>query len=342
MTKRASRRFWILGGLLAVVVVSVRFQHRLTVEPYIPPIPLGIDWSKARIPRANPLSAAKVELGRRLFFDGRLLGSARCAICHVPSLGFTGGPAMGRDAPTLINRTFSTLQFWDGRGASLEEVTLLEILTDIEDVQKGGWELTPEVREEYQAGFQAAFGSGEMTYERAAMAIAAFMRTLLSGNSAFDRHEHGGEGQALSEAAKRGLTLFRTKARCRQCHIGFNFTDEQFHNLGVGWDSQKQAFDDTGRSVLTGREKERGAFKTPTLRDVARTAPYMHDGSLKTLGEVVDFYNKGGKPNPYLDPAIQPLRLSNQEKADLVALLEALSGSWNKTGYGRDYKEKQP
>jgi cytochrome c peroxidase len=240
---------------------------------------------------------------------------------------------MGRDAPTLLNRAFSTLQFWNGRGASLEEVTLLEILIDIEDVRKGGWELTPAVREEYREGFQAAFGSGEVTYERAAMAIAAFMRMLLSGNSAFDRYEHGGEGQALSEAAKRGLTLFRTKARCNWCHIGFNFTDEQFHNLGVGWDPQKQAFKDPGRFVWTGREEDRGAFKTPTLRDVAHTAPYMHDGSLKTLGEVVDLYNRGGNPNPYLDPAIQPLQLSDQEKADLVAFLRALSGDWHEADY---------
>lgn len=333
MARQVSRRFWVLGGLLAVVVVGVGFQYGSTVEPYTPSVPLGIDWSQARIPQANPLGRARVELGKRLFFDGRLLGSATCANCHVPSLGFTGGPAMGRDAPTLINRAFSTLQFWDGRGASLEEVMLMEVLIDVEDVRKGGWELTPEVREEYRAGFQAAFGSGEVTYERAAMAIAAFVRTLLSGNSAFDHYEYGGEEQALSEAAKRGLTLFRTKARCSRCHTGFNFTDEQFHNLGVGWDPQKQAFKDTGRLVWTGREEDRGAFKTPTVRDVARTAPYLHDGSLKTLEEVVDFYNRGGNPNPYLDLAMQPLHLSDQEKADLVALLEALSGDWHEADY---------
>lgn len=325
-----------------MAAVSVQYQYGSAVKPYAPAVPFGIDWSQARIPRDNLLSAAKVALGRQLFFDGRLLGSATCANCHVPRLGFTGGPALGRDAPTLLNRAFSTLQFWDGRGISLEEVTLLEILVEVEDVHKEEWELTPEMRAEYQAGFREAFGSAEVTYGRAALAIASFMRTLLSGNSAFDRYEYGGEAQALSEAAKRGLVLFRTTARCDHCHKGFNFTDERFHNLGVGWIPQQRVFRDLGRFVWTGKEEDQGAFKTPTLRDVARTAPYMHDGSLRTLEEVVAFYDRGGNPNPALDPALQPLSLDDEEKADLVAFLEALNGDWREEDYTSGAGDSDP
>ncbi len=314
--------------LLFVLLGCLGLPGGLAAEAYRPDVPLGVDWSQAQIPRENPLSQAKVDLGRRLFYDGRLLGDATCSLCHVPELAFTGGPALEREAPTLLNRAFSTLQFWDGRASSLEEVVLLEILTGVEDVRQEGWKLLPSLRHAYEDPFEKAFGSKEITYRRAALAIAAFVRTLLSGSSAWDRFEYGHEEGALSPEAKRGLTLFRGKARCYLCHRGFNFTDEAFHNLGVGWDPKRGTFKDPGRFAWTGKDKDRGAFKTPTLRDLTRTAPYMHDGSLRTLEEVVDFYNQGGNPNPYLDPTVRPLNLSGQEKEDLLAFLRALDGDW--------------
>jgi cytochrome c peroxidase len=267
-------------------------------------------------------------------FDKRLSAdnSVACASCHNPQFGFTDGAAVStgingqkgaRSAPTVINRLFSDAQFWDGRAASLEAQALGPIQNPIEM----GNTLEAVVKKlnaikGYREAFQRAFGS-EVMADGIAKAIASFERTVLSGNSPYDRYK-AGDHQALSESAKRGLALFESeRVNCVTCHVGHNFTDENYRNLGVGMD---QAKPDLGRYEITQNEEDRGAFKTPTLRDVARTAPYMHDGSLKTLREVIDYYDKGGTPNAHLSKDIKPLKLAEKEKADLVAFLESLTG----------------
>jgi cytochrome c peroxidase len=173
----------------------------------------------------------------------------------------------------------------------------------------------------YQEQFRKVFGT-DFNTEGVAKAIAAYVRTILSGNSPYDRFR-AGDTTALSPAAQRGLALFEEKARCTRCHTGFNFTDEDYHNIGVGMDREHP---DLGRYTVTKDEADKGAFKTPTLRDVASRGPYMHDGSLKTLEEVVDYYAKGGTANPWLSPKSQLLNLTAQERADLIAFLHALTG----------------
>jgi len=234
------------------------------------------------------------------------------------------GQKGGRSAPTTINRAFSTLQFWDGRAASLEEQAKGPIVNPIEMGNPSHAPVVERLKEVmgYRAQFKKVFGTEKITIDHVARAIAAYERTILSGNSPFDRFQ-AGDKTALSEAAQRGLELFKGKARCVRCHTGFNFTDEGYHNLGVGMDKPKP---DLGRYEITKREEDRGAFKTPTLRDIALTAPYLHDGSAKTLEEVVEFYNKGGIKNPSLSKEIEPLNLTAQEKADLVEFLRSLTG----------------
>lgn len=240
--------------------------------------------------------------------------------CPRASRGRRGG----RSAPTTTNRAFSTLQFWDGRAASLEEQAKGPMVNPIEMGNPSHAPVVERLKkiEGYREGFKRAFGTEDFTIEHVAKAIAAYERTILSGNSPFDRFQ-AGDTTALSRAAQRGLELSRGKARCVRCHTGFNFTDEGYHNLGVGMDKPKP---DLGRYEITKREEDKGAFKTPTLRDIALTAPYFHDGSAKTLEEVVEFYNKGGIRNPHLSKEIVPLNLTAQEKADLVEFLQSLTG----------------
>ena len=291
------------------------------------PMPLGLQEQAAWIPDDNPLSAEKIALGKQLFWDKRWSrnGSVACVSCHDPkhgwgdprrfSLRFDGSPTP-RHSPTLVNRLFSEEQQWAGTRASLEDQALRASDQTPELLVKnlGG------IRG-YQEQFQKVFGTG-VTPAGVAKAIAAYERAILSGNAPFDRFQ-AGDPSALSAAARRGLGLFRGKAGCAPCHAGFNFTDEGYHNIGVGMDAEKP---DLGRFTLTKVEPHKGAFKTPTLRDVAPRPPYMHDGSLRTLAEVVAFYNRGGTPNAWLSSAIQPLGLTAPEQQDLVAFLEALTG----------------
>jgi cytochrome c peroxidase len=300
-----------------------------------PAIPLGLDEKAFDVPSDNPMTPEKIELGRTLFFDKRLSqnNSISCANCHMPSLAFTDGQAVssgihhlqgGRSAPTAINRAFSKGQFWDGRAATLEEQSVGPFAASVEHGFVTYDEMLAKMNqiEGYKVSFKKVFGS-DITMDGVGKAIASFQRTLLSGNSPFDRYEKAKDEKAIPDAAKRGLVLFRGKARCASCHTGFNFTDERFHNLGIGWDT---ATPDVGRYVVTKNQKEIGAFKTPTLREASRTAPYMHDGRFATLEEVVDFYNQGGTKNPFLDPLVMPLNLSKEEKRDLVAFLNTLAG----------------
>ena len=177
----------------------------------------------------------------------------------------------------------------------------------------------------YAPYFERAFGDGTVTAQRVASALADYQRTRMSGNSAWDRWQRG-DARALSPSARRGWDLFTGDAQCSRCHFGPTFTDRAFHNLGVGWDAASQRFSDEGRGGITGRTTDRGAFKTPTLRDVARHPPYMHDGSLPSLRDVILFYERGGVQNPHLDTQIRPLRLSSTDIDALVDFLEALNG----------------
>lgn len=307
-----------------------------TSGPYTLPTIQGLEDPNNFVPADNPLTKEKVELGRILFFDKRLSmnNTIACASCHMKEKGFTDGKPVstgihglkgGRSAPASFNRVYSKAQFWDGRAATLEAQSVGPFTNPIEhgfpnyDVMNAKMMKIPG----YRKLFKQVFGDDTITTERVGMAIASFQRTVLSGNSAVDKFDIGGEENALSDSAKRGLELFRGKARCTRCHSGFNFTDEKFHNIGIGWDTNTV---DLGRYMLTNNPEDIGAFKTPTLREIARTAPYMHDGRFKTLEEVVDFYNKGGIKNPHLDNTIIPLELTEEEKQDLVAMLKSLNG----------------
>jgi len=305
-------------------------------EEYKLKIPFGLEETAVVIPADNPLTKEKVELGRLLFFDKRLSqdNTIACANCHMAKFAFTDGKPVsagirgqkgGRSAPASFNRVFSSTQFWDGRAPTLEAQSVGPFTNPIEhgfanyDVMNAKMMKIPG----YRKLFKQVFGDDTITTERVGMAIASFQRTVLSGNSPADRFDQGGEAAAIPETAQKGLILFRDKARCTKCHSGFNFTDEKFHNLGIGWDDNKV---DLGRYMVTQNAEELGAFKTPTLREIARSAPYMHDGRFKTLAEVVDFYNKGGVKNPHQDNLVIPLELTDQEKHDLVAFLRTLNG----------------
>jgi cytochrome c peroxidase len=233
-----------------------------------------------------------------------------------------------RNAPALINRAYGRAFFWDGRTATLEE----QVLHPIRDSLEMGQPIPALIQRlrgdrSYRAAFSRAFGGAAIGSQAVARALASFVRTLRSGNASIDRWRDG-DTAALSPSARRGLALFTGRANCISCHVGPNFTDEQFHNTGVSARSSRYAARvDSGRACVTGRAGDVGAFKTPTLRDVAHSGPYMHDGSLATLEEVVAFYDSGGVPNPNLDVEIKPLGLTREERLDLFAFLTALTGS---------------
>ncbi len=298
-------------------------------------IPFGLDESAMAIPDDNPLTKEKIELGRLLFFDKRLSkdNTVACASCHMPQFAFTDGQRVstgirgqkgGRSAPASLNRLFSKGQFWDGRAATLEEQSVGPFINPIEHGFANHDEMVAKMKkvQGYRKLFQQVFGT-DITIDGVGKAIASFQRTILSGNSPADRFDMGQEEKAISAEAQRGLELFRGKARCTKCHSGFNFTDEKFHNLGIGWDDNKV---DLGRYMVTKNPEDIGAFKTPTLREIARSAPYMHDGRFKTLEDVVNFYNQGGVKNPHQDELIIPLELTDQEKRDVVEFLHTLNG----------------
>ncbi|HUQ94101.1 MAG TPA: cytochrome c peroxidase [Bryobacteraceae bacterium] len=271
-------------------------------------IPLGLDLYLP-VPEENPLTTESIELGRRLFFDRRLSrdSSISCSSCHVPERAFSDGRpvAVGvfnrkgrRNSPALINRGYGRLFFWDGRVATLEE----QVLKPIQDPNEMDMTLP-----------EAAARVG-LAPEEISRALASFVRSILSGDSPFDRFING-DRAALSADQQTGLAIFRGKGNCIACHVGPNFTDERLHNTGVAWLEGKLS--DLGGG--------KGDFKTPTLREIARTAPYMHDGSVATLEEVVEYYNRGGNRNLALDPELRPLGLSHTEKQDLIAFLRCLN-----------------
>lgn len=297
------------------------------------PLPAGL--KPLSIPKENPLSKEKVELGKQLYFDPRLSrdDTISCASCHDPKKGWSNGEQFatgvrgqkgGRNSPTVLNAAYHDLQFWDGRAAKLEGQALGPIQNPIEmDLTLDEAVAKLNKIAGYKSQFQKVFGS-DATPPAIAAAIASFERTILSGDAPYDKFK-AGDSKALSEPAQKGMKLFFGKANCSGCHSGPNFSDAAFHNLGVGMDKPEP---DLGRFVVTKQLGDKGAFKTPTLRDIARTGPYMHDGSHKTLEEVIEFYDKGGLANPQLDEEIFPLKLTAEEKAALVAFLkEGLASS---------------
>lgn len=297
--------------------------------PDVGPLPTAIP-----IPATNLNYAAKIELGKQLYFDGRLSknNAISCAFCHNPGTGFAdarqtsigvGGGVGGRQSPTVYNTAFNHFQFWDGRARSLEEQAIGPIHNPVEMAETHE-HVVAKLRKikGYQQQFRAVFGT-EVNLQNIAEAIAAYERTVLSTNSAFDKYVSG-DAKAMDDAAVRGLALFKGKARCILCHNGANFTDNQFHNLGVPQVGPMK--EDLGRFAVTRAEKDKGAFKTPTLRSITETSPYMHDGAFKTLEEVVEFMDQGGGSNAHLSPLVKPLSLTGEEKADLVTFLKALTG----------------
>ena len=300
----------------------------------LPPVP---------IPADNPPTQESIALGRKLFFDARLSAddTVSCASCHDPKLSFADGmpTAKGikgqfgkRNVPTVVNAAYYPVLFLDGRAASLEQQAGGPIANPIEMGQTHEVTVAKIAKiPEYKQEFEKVFGPGAVTIGKIEMVIASFERTVLSGDSPFDRYLYKDDKTAMSAQAIRGLKIFTDKKRgnCSTCHtIGETyslFSDGKFHKIGAGINASGE-MTDLGRYEQTKVEADKGAFRTPGLRNVALTAPYMHDGSLKTLKDVVDFYAGGGTSNPQLDPEIHELKLSGQERADLVAFLESLTG----------------
>lgn len=343
-----------------------------------PVLPLGLSDGQQQIVGLdnNPLTRAKIELGRQLYFDTRLSvdNTISCASCHHPNEGYSrhtrfgigvGGQQGNRNSPVSYNRILSAAQFWDGRAASLEEQAKGPIANPIEmgNTHEAAVATLKRIPG-YVIQFEAVFGPNSVTIDNVAKAIAAFERCIVTGPSPFDYAEKlrpfekftpdeledlkeddpetyrryqdllaKARQFPMSESAKRGRELFFSKrVNCTACHVGPNLTDEKYHNLGVGMDREDP---DLGRYAVTHDEKDKGAFKTPTIRNVALSAPYMHDGSLKTLLEVVEHYAKGGIPNPWLSDKIVKIDLTMQEKLDLVAFMEACTGTFPKVETSR-------
>ena len=279
------------------------------------------------VPPDNPMTAAKVALGKQLFFDTRMSGEgkAACASCHRPEYGFTEGtPAGGRVCPSLWNVGYQDKLFWDGTGPSLERAAAgmwRFALAPGKDGKPGTAEVAARLSgiEGYRAQFQSVFAE-EATTENVPKALAAFLRTLVTTRSRWLRFRDG-EEKALSAVERRGWALFDGKAGCTKCHNGALLTDQQFHNVGIGMSAPKP---DLGRGNIVREDRYRGAFKTPTLVDIPRTGPYFHDGSAATLEEAVDVMAGGGKPNPHLDSALAPVTLTAKERAALIAFLRSL------------------
>jgi len=347
--------------------LSQELNHQaLTVK-----LPLGLSLGESQMKglQKNPLTLAKIELGRQLYFDTRLSGdnTVSCASCHHPQDGYsrhtpTGvgirGQKGGRNSPSSYNRILSDAQFWDGRAGSLEAQAVGPIQNPIEMGNTHAAAVaTLEKIDGYKMQFMKIFPDSGVTIDNVGSAIAAFERILVTGATSYDYNESYKRFAALSEedlddlktdspetyaeyeevkllaelnpmseSALRGQDLFFSKrVGCSNCHVGANLADEQYHNLGVGMSAKEP---DLGRFAETKAEKDKGAFKTPTIRNVALSAPYMHDGSLATLEEVVEHYNKGGAKNPWLSDKILPLKLTPLESNDLVEFMRACTGSF--------------
>lgn len=355
----------VLAGLGLGIALAGRTETPVTLAS--PPLGLPPMY----VPADNPLTQEKADLGRLLFMDRRLShnNTLSCAMCHVPEQGFTShelGAAIGvegrshrRNAPTNLNVGYQRSFFHDGREPHLEDQVWGPLLARNEmDMPAIGY-VVEKVRQlpEYKGLFEAAFNA-PVNAARIGQALASYQRTLVSGNSRFDRWHYGGEKDALNAQEQRGFQIFKGKGNCISCHsVGEKsalFTDHKFHNTGLGWERTMfpdrqtyrvqlapdvfvdvkahhlEAFEppmsDVGRYEITLNPKDRWAYRTPMLRNIALTSPYMHDGSLRTLEDVVDFYDKGGIDNPEKTPLVVRLNLTSEEKSALVAFLKTLTG----------------
>ena len=329
-------RVFVLPAFAAALLLSNdlsagwRRSARYAIDA-ISPLPggLGVLPAAPEDPE-NPITPAKIELGKQLFDDTRLSGdeSLSCASCHPKEMGYAEavpfsagaeGKPMPRHTPTLLNAAYYRYINWDGKFANTVQLvpTILANPRNMNMQDEGLLTVRLESVPAYRALFREVFG-GPPTKQRVAQALDAYVRSLTTPNSPFDRYA-AGEKNALTDAQKRGLMLFVGKADCTMCHRGPNFADDQFHALGVGGD-------DPGRFKVTGVDADRNAFRTPTIRNVALTAPYMHDGSLSTLRQVIDFYDAGGGYQRPKSLLLRKLHLTEKEKSDLVAFLESLTG----------------
>ena len=366
---RMEFRVRFVASLLFALAVLAGASVAIAQPLGLPPVP---------VPAGNPMSSAKVALGAKLFTDTRFssTGEVSCSTCHAPDKAFTDSPLQTsegvhhltgtRNAPTLANAAYMKRMFWDGRAKDLEDQSRLPFVNPVE---RGLHDRTPIVQlvrtdPDYVRMFSEAFGKAPaaVSMNEVMQAIAAYERTLIFGDSPFDRWYYGGDKSAISESAQRGFKVFLEDGRCVSCHAIEQdfalFTDNRFHNIGVGisrieknlpqlesalllakargvnidktvLSSEKTS--EFGRFALTDTLDDLGAFKTPTLRNVAVTAPYMHDGSLETLRAVIDHYNRGGvpehedKPTDYLSGGIRPLNLTEPQIADLISFLESLT-----------------
>lgn len=328
----------IIGGInynmatsFTVSAVEDKENQKIEVPFGLPPIPWPVD---------NPYSKEKAELGWLLYFDKRLSsdGTVSCASCHNLPCGYSDCRAIAvgiddnrgtRHSPTIINSAYLTHLFWDGRASTLEEqckgpIANPKEMATAHNVHEAHMQCEQRVQKisGYRDLFKQIFGSSEITIDLIAKAIATFERTVLSGNSPYD-HYLAREPLSLTKEQEQGLLVFR-KSKCINCHMGVNLADPiHFFNIGVGMDKPNP---DLGRYAITHDEKDWGAFKVPTLREISYTGPYMHDGSLETLEAVVDFYDKGGIPNKNLHRFIKPLNLSSEDKKALVSFLRSLNG----------------
>lgn len=325
-----SRLFLVFIFISSCLLASVDKNENFNIPFGLPEVP----W-----PADNPYSKKKEELGRLLYFDKRLStdGTISCATCHIPEEGYADHHAQAigikgrigkRNSPTVINSAYLTHLFWDGRVSSLEEqckgpISNPNEMTLIENPHWAHQECHKKIMKipGYKVLFKEVFGCDLCTLDDMAKAIATFERTVLSGNSPYDRYR-AGDKTALTQEQILGLKIFK-KSGCDNCHAGFNFTDGRFLNIGIGTNSSDP---DLGRYAITKNEKDWAAFKVPGLRDIDKSFPYMHDGSLQTLEDVVDYYDKGGIPNKNLHPLIRPLHLSEEEKKALVSFMHSLNG----------------
>ncbi len=318
-----------MRNFIAMLSMALLLEFTIASSVASAEVPIGTpDVSDIEYPDDESPGLAEIELGKILFFDPRLSvnHNQSCATCHNPDLGFgdglekgigTTGQELGRNTPHLYNLAWSVVFFWDGRAGSLEEQALLPI----QSKEEMGMQLDLLVSRlndvgEYRKRFKDVYGVEEISADEVGKAIAAFERSIITNNSPFDRYM-AGDKNAMGPAAIRGMKLFQNKARCTQCHDGSNFTDDSFHNLGVS--------KDVGRAAIVNDKTLTGAFKTPGLRNVTLTGPYMHDGSLGSLVEVIEFYNQGGGANKNLDKLMKPLNLTDEEIMDLLAFLGALT-----------------
>ncbi len=326
-------------AVLWLTLVACERPVASRATPWTQPPPLGLP--AVPVPADNPMTVEKVELGRQLYYDRRIATQSRssCQDCHPADHGYADRePTMGfhRNSPTVWNRAYGDFEFWDGSaGRSLEQLVSGVLRFVNQGASRPVAERIADIPG-YRHAFLEVFGRPP-DQTAVVQAIATFCRTLLAGNSTYDRFE-AGDRSALSPEAQRGLALFRGKAGCASCHAGPNFTDEQFHDIGIGQEDPQERFyppgargkpdfPELGRFNVTHRIEDRGAFKTPTLRELVNTGPYMHDGRFGTLEQVIAYYDRGGFGVLGMDPRVHPLGLSAQEKSDLVAFLRSLSAS---------------